>query len=107
VAITVADQEIEKLERKGARCLVGCIIAKKQINKDALGSLMTNLWKVKGRVVFKELQENMGLFEFSEGDVKRRVLDGRPWLFDRSLIVLQDFDGTTQPGQLCFDQTFF
>jgi hypothetical protein len=29
---------------------------------------------------------------------KKRVLDGRPWSFDRQILVLYDFDATVPPA---------
>ena len=52
------------------------------------------------RVHFKELKENLWLIEFSVGNNKRRVIEGQPWLFDCSLLVLQYFDGNTPPLQI-------
>jgi hypothetical protein len=50
----------------------------------------------------QELQENVWLFEFSGGEDKRRVLVGCPWSFDCHALVLNEFDGKTQPSQMQF-----
>jgi hypothetical protein len=42
------------------------------------------------------------LFEFGEDDDMRRVLDGRPWSFDRHILVLKEFDGSIPPMQMEF-----
>jgi hypothetical protein len=49
-------------------------------------------------VKFKELKDNIWLFEFSDDGDKRRVLDGRSWSFDRQILVLNEFDGSTPPS---------
>jgi hypothetical protein len=46
-----------------------------------------------GEVDFKEIQPNVWIFEFSKETDKLRVLKGRPWSFDRSLLALTEFDG--------------
>lgn len=33
---------------------------------------------------------------------KQRVWEGKPWLFDNCLIVLNSYDGLTQPDALSF-----
>lgn len=53
-------------------------------------------------MVFKEVQDNVWLFEFLEIEDKKRVLDGRPWSFDRQILVLNDFDGSVPPAQMEF-----
>jgi hypothetical protein len=84
-------KDVEELELVGERCLVGSIIAEKAINREAFRSLMTNLWRVKDGIQFKEIQENLWVIEFTEMKDKQRVLDGRPWLFDRHLVALGRF----------------
>jgi hypothetical protein len=58
-------------------------------------------------VVFKELDDNIWLFEFEEVDDLRRVLEGRPWSFDRQMLVINEFDGKTPPAQMAFKHSPF
>jgi hypothetical protein len=50
---------------------------------------------------FKELQDNLWLFEFAKEDDKDRVMSGRPWSFDHNILVLNEFDGQC-PSQMAF-----
>lgn len=36
-----------------------------------------------------------------------RVMEGRPWLFDNHLFILQLFDAFTKPSKLNFDRKVF
>jgi hypothetical protein len=45
-----------------------------------------------------EVQDNVWIFEFSELEDKRRVMDGRPWSFDRKMLVLNNLDGSLPPS---------
>jgi hypothetical protein len=45
--------------------------------------------------------------EFIEEADKQRVLDGQPWLFDRHLLALEEFDGNTVPTQMAFTRAAF
>jgi hypothetical protein len=58
-------------------------------------------------VNFKDLRDNIWLFEFSDQEDKMRVLNGRPWSFDRQILVLNEFDGSTLPSQLEFNYSLF
>jgi hypothetical protein len=58
-------------------------------------------------VNFKDLRDNIWLFEFSDQEDKMRVLNGRPWSFDRQILVLNEFDGSTLPSQLEFNYSPF
>ena len=51
---------------------------------------------------FKDFKDNIWLFEFADQVDKRRVMKGRPWSFDRQILVLNEFDGSTPPSKLVF-----
>jgi hypothetical protein len=55
---------------------------------EAFKDLLSKLWKTVWRVVFKELKENLWRFECSKGGDKKRVMEGRSWLFDQYLLCL-------------------
>ena len=50
----------------------------------------------------KEIQENLWVFEFEEENDLRRMKVGRPWAFDKQILVLNDFDGSTLPSKMDF-----
>lgn len=75
--------------------MVGKIWAEKSVNKEAFRSMLSRIWQLAGQVVFKELLNNLWLFEFTKVDDKQRVLEGRPWSFDHQALILNDFDGRT------------
>jgi hypothetical protein len=60
-----------------------------------------------GRVIFKEITENLWVFEFSERDDLRRVMDGRPWTYDRYILVLNLLNGSIPPSQMVFTSSPF
>jgi hypothetical protein len=68
---------------------------------------MLSIWRTAGLVVFKEVQDNVWLLEFVEYDDKKRVLKGRPWSFDRQILVLNDFDRSIVPSQMQFTRSPF
>ncbi|GLT70008.1 hypothetical protein SLA2020_421130 [Shorea laevis] len=98
VGISITEGEIAVMRAKGSRCLVGCIGTEKRMNCAAFKTLLLRLWRPVGKVVFQEVQEHLRIFEFSNGDDKLRIMEGRPWLFDRYLLILNDFDGSRPPS---------
>jgi hypothetical protein len=50
----------------------------KKVNKKAFKFVLSQIWCTVRGVKFKELNDNVWLFEFEEEDDMRRVLDGRP-----------------------------
>lgn len=100
--ISISEGEIAVLRERGSRCLVGRIGTEKRINREAFRTLLTRLWRPLGQVIFQAVQEHLWIFEFSDGDDKRRVMEGRPWLFDRYILILNEFDGSKAPTQMEF-----
>ncbi len=60
------------------------------------------LWKPRKSLKVQEIGENLFIFEFTEERDKARVLGGCPWLFDRHLLLLHEFDGLTPPREFTF-----
>lgn len=105
--IVVTEGEIAEVREVGIRCLVGKLWAEKPVNREAFKSVMSRVWQMAGTVVFKELQDNLWLFEFEEEEDKRRVMAGRPWSFDQQMLVLNEFDGQCPPSQMVFMKSPF
>ena len=107
VGLIICEGEIADGREKEERCLVGRIGGEWRVNKEAFRSVLSQIWRTSGFVVFKEVQDNIWLFEFAELDDKKRVLNGRPWSFDRQILVLQDFDESIPPSQMEFTHSLF
>jgi hypothetical protein len=58
-------------------------------------------------VIFKEVQPNVWMFEFSQEGDKQRVLAGRPWSFNRFIIALSEFDDSIPSSQWDFTTSPF
>jgi hypothetical protein len=105
LGITIGDEETEELRTKGSKCLVGRLGVPKKLNKEAFISLLFRIWRTRGRVFFKEIQDNLWLFEFEDDRDRKRVLEGRPWCYERTLLILNEFDEKTPPSQMEFKST--
>lgn len=100
--ISISEGEVADGREKGEHCLVGRIGEEKKINKEAFKMVFSRLWKIVGSVVFKEVQENTWIFEFSVKEDKEHIMEGRPWSFDKYILILNDFDGNVPPSQMQF-----
>jgi len=105
--ITITESDTADLRGRSERCLLGRLMSDRRIQKEAFKTLMSRLWKTVEAVAFKEIQDNLWLLEFSNREDKRRVLEGRPWLFDRSLLVLKEIDEDIPPSHMDFSKAFF
>lgn len=56
---------------------------------------------------FKEVGPNVFTISFAMSSDKHRVEDGRPWLFDNLIFVIEPFDGYTQLKDMKFDKASF
>jgi hypothetical protein len=82
-----------------------CLI--EEYKKEAFQNMMSRLWKTMGNVGSKELNDNLWLVEFSTELDEWRVIDGWPWLFDRSVLVLIEVDENILPAQMDFTRSLF
>lgn len=70
--------------------LVTLVVSKKEVNKGAFKATMAKVWQSEGNLTFKDIGRNKFLIECSNMAVKKRILLGQPWSFDRNLLSVQD-----------------
>jgi hypothetical protein len=91
----------------GKNCVVGKLIADHQVSKETIKTTLLRWWRLSGTLSFKVLGENLFLVEFTDEDDKKRVLEGKPWVFEGNLFLIEDFDGRTSPADLIFEHAAF
>lgn len=70
-------------------CLVGKILYEWSTDYESFRNVMASLWRPVKGIFVKELETNKYLFKFfHELDIKR-VLEGSPWTFNRTPIILE------------------
>lgn len=80
------------------------IIFDKGVNKEALGPQCLRCGN-EGYITFKEIGENWFLIEFQKVVEKEKIMLGRTWSFDKSLV--QDFEANIAPSEFSFSQEHF
>jgi hypothetical protein len=103
VGVSVGNNELEPLVSRGEACVVGKIQSDRVIPKEFFKAPLIRAWRPSGAVSFRVMGENLFLADFENSWDKTRILEGRPWLLDGNLISVADFDGTTPPAQITFD----
>ena len=101
-AIHGTKSEKTSVVQKGKKSLNGKLAGSKSANREALCRVMNMLWKPRKSLKVQEIGENLFIFEFTKERDKARVLGGCPWLFDRHLLLLHEFDGLTPPREFTF-----
>ncbi|XP_040987632.1 uncharacterized protein LOC121235350 [Juglans microcarpa x Juglans regia] len=91
--VEVSNEDVISSESKSKHCFMLCVASDKEVNRGAFRSTMALVWQVEGKVVFKEVGRNKFLVELKERDDKKRIMQGRPWSFNKNLICIQDCEG--------------
>ncbi|TXG73161.1 hypothetical protein EZV62_001740 [Acer yangbiense] len=76
-------------ERKLAFCLVGKVMTKVLVNKEAFIKVFTTIWKVSEWVDIEWVEGNIFTFQFFNMEDQNRIINGGPWNFDKVVVVLK------------------
>ncbi|XP_042954760.1 uncharacterized protein LOC122291187 [Carya illinoinensis] len=100
--VILSDEAVLSSNVKGELCLLAKIFNDRTANREAFRSTMSKIWNTKGWLTFKELETNFFLIEFQLLSDKDKVLQGRPWSFDRHLVFMKEFEGTLSLSEVHF-----
>lgn len=64
-------------------------------------------WRPTGSLSFKVLGDNLFLLNFELDWDKIWVIEGRPWVFEEYLFLVEEFDGLIPPTQMEFETVAF
>lgn len=107
VEVEVQDQELEEIVVRGHSSLVGRLMADRFVSKEIIRSTLIRGWRPMGTLSFKVLGTNLFLLEFEHSWDKSKVLEGRHWVFERSLFLVEEFDGITPPSKIVLEKASF
>ena len=103
------DKKVDLMAKKkaGEHVLAAKFLTHQNVNLEAVARTFRPIWRTRGSFEVNEAGNNMVLldFEFEVDAVK--VLMGEPWTFDRHLVVLERYDGSTPIQNLQFKSTSF
>jgi hypothetical protein len=71
---------------------MGKLFSDKPSYVDAMETALGRIWCPMRGIRCKEMGENLFLFTFTQESEKKKALFDGPWQFNKSLLVLQDFD---------------
>ena len=72
------------------------------LNVEAIGRTFKPLWRAKKEFKVREAGDHILLFVFELELDTKRVLANEPWTFDKHVVLLQRFDGSTSARYLRF-----
>ncbi|KAK4433258.1 hypothetical protein Salat_1088100 [Sesamum alatum] len=77
--------------------LVGKILGKRSFNFEAFKNTMLNVFKPGRGLDIQLIEEGRILFHFIHILDRRRVMESRPWAFDKNLLVLRTIEADDNP----------
>jgi hypothetical protein len=107
VELEIPGGKFQKVVSRGKTCIIGKLIADRLVSKELLKDSLSRWWKIKGEPSFKVLGDNLFLIDFTYKEDKERVLARQSWVFENSLFLIEDFDGTAAPTEFTFDKASF
>ncbi|XP_021758402.1 uncharacterized protein LOC110723359 [Chenopodium quinoa] len=87
--------------------LVGKLLTDRGVNIEAFKRTITQSWGMKGKVVIRAIGANFFGFQFFHSRDKEKVLLGRPWCFEQSLLILNEIKGNEQPQDFALTHSPF
>ncbi|XBI32923.1 hypothetical protein VPH35_056302 [Triticum aestivum] len=83
---------------------VGKVLSEKLAHPDAISLTLGKIWcPIKGTDC-KEIGVNQFVFTFNQETGKRKALDNGPWMFDKDLVVVEDYDPSKRPEDYQFNE---
>jgi hypothetical protein len=107
VELSFQKEDLKAGETYGQACVLGKLVADRLISREKIRESMIQWWKPSESLSFKVLGDNLFLIEFINPKDKEKVLEGRPWVFEGSLFLVEDFNGTKTPSQFSWDRAAF
>ncbi|KAE8799233.1 LRR receptor-like serine/threonine-protein kinase FLS2 [Hordeum vulgare] len=102
VKIKVSMKEKGKLVAAQA---VGKVLSERLAHPDAVRLSPGRVWcPIKG-IECKEVGENLFVFTFNQESGKRRALEDGPWMFEKDLMVVEDYDPGKRLEEYGFNET--
>lgn len=98
--VDLGDSIPQEINEQVSLMLVGKLITNRPFNTDAFKRTMTHAWEVSRKVVIQSVTANLFVFQFFHWRDREKVLEGRPWCFDQSLLVLNELSGNEQPEKV-------
>ena len=89
----LGDECTRAANERGKNYLVMRELSRRGIMLEALRKNIRMLWKPNKSLQLSVIEEELFLAEFEDERDKRRVMDMRPWHYEKQLVLLQEFEG--------------
>jgi len=98
----VLEENLEELKAEARWTVLAKVMSPNPFSHAAFLANMKYAWSLAKDVIFKAIDENLFVFQFSCLGDWRKVLDDGPWLFRGNAVLLEEYDGITKPSIVKF-----
>ena len=88
VSILLGGECTRAANERGRNCLFMKVMSRKGIMLDTLRKNIRMLWKPNKSLQLSVIEEELFLVEFEDERDKKRVMDMRPWHYEKQLMLL-------------------
>lgn len=92
--------DVEEEVNKYELCLIDRFLREKNINTRAMKTKMADIWKPTMAINIKELETGIYLFQFYHKEDKLWVLNGGPWTFDNTMLLIDQIPMGEDPRKV-------
>ncbi|CAH9061651.1 unnamed protein product [Cuscuta europaea] len=103
---TEAGKELKEEIRPGFP-VVGVLLTDRKVRFPAIKEMLSSLWRLSKGLSVKEVGEKRYLFTFYHRLDMNRVLDGGPWQFEKSLLLLKEVKSDDISHKIVLNETDF
>ena len=105
--VTIDDDMDETRASNISLSIVGRVLSKRPYNFEAFKRTMNQIWMISKHALFRAIGNGFFIIQFVSQRDREKVLDGRPWTFDQSLVLLDEIKAGVQPSDIVLNHSPF
>lgn len=98
----VEDEELATTNRNLENSLVCKVFTEKTVSLDGIKTTIPKIWNLVGQIRIEKVGKNRFVCHFNSQKEKKRVIEGSPWVYDKSLMLFEDVKGVSKIEELEF-----
>ncbi|XP_030964038.1 uncharacterized protein LOC115985211 [Quercus lobata] len=99
--------DLSRKKKTGDYVVVAKFLTRRNIKIEAVARTFLPIWKTRGNFEANDAGGNVFLFDFELEVDAAKVMMGEPWAFNRHLVVMERYDGSTPIRDLKFSTMSF
>lgn len=105
--IKIETKMVEEIKDQVNHCLIGKLLSNRLITISAIKKAMNGAWKTRKKFEVEFAGKNVYAFKFQSQEDRDWVLNNGPWLFDKSLVILEEPKVDQRISELKFNKMTF